>query len=103
MEKIRVLVGNHYQLHGHSNGAKYLKSFRTGWTFLDPNPDEVYDMITRILQLILLIISSCKLADLLRSWLFLQSNPASSLEQTVTTLGRKLTFAIFPFFFVEKW
>lgn len=66
MEKIRVLVGNHYQLHGHSNGASYLKSLRTGWTFLDPNPDEVYDMTTGFLQLILLIISSRKLADLPR-------------------------------------
>ena len=58
MEKIRVLVGNHYQLHGHSNGANYMKSLRTGWTFLNPNSDEVYDMTTSVLQLILLIISS---------------------------------------------
>ncbi len=41
MEKMRALVGVHYQLH--SNGADYLKSLRTNWTFLDPNPDEVYD------------------------------------------------------------
>ena len=65
IEKIQVLVGNHYQLHGHSNGANYLKSLWTGWTFLDPNPDELYDMTTSVLQLILLILSSRKLANLL--------------------------------------
>ena len=66
MEKIHVLVGNHYQLHSHSNGARYLKSLQTGWTFLNPNPDEIYDMTTGFLQLILLIISSQKLAHLPR-------------------------------------
>ncbi len=60
IEKMRVLVGIYYQLH--SNGADYLKSLWTNWTFLDPNPDEVYD--TSVLQLNLLILSSRKLADL---------------------------------------
>ncbi len=62
MEKIQILVEVHYQLH--SNGPDYLKSLRTNWTFLDSNPDEVYDKTTSILQLILLILSSWKLADL---------------------------------------
>ncbi len=60
MEKMRALVGVHYQLH--SNGADYLKSLRTNWTFLDPNPDKVYD--TSVLQFNLLMLSSRKLADL---------------------------------------
>ena len=47
IEKMQALVGVHYQLD--SNGADYLKTFRTNWTFLDPNPDEVYDKITTIL------------------------------------------------------
>ena len=66
MEKIRILVENHYQLHGHSNGANYLKSLQTGWISLDPNLDKVYDMTTSILQLILPIIYSQKLANLPR-------------------------------------
>ncbi len=41
IEKMQALIGVYYQLH--SNGADYLKSLRTNWTFLDPNPDEVYD------------------------------------------------------------
>ncbi len=60
MEKMQALVGVHYQLH--SNGADYLKSLRTNWTFLNSNPDEVYD--TSVLQLNLLMLSSQKLADL---------------------------------------
>ena len=64
MEKMQALVGVHYQLH--NNGADYLKTLRTNWTFLDPNPNEVYDKTTNILQLILLMLSSQKLADLLR-------------------------------------
>ncbi len=60
IEKIRALVGVHYQLH--SNGADYLKRLRTNWTFLDPNPDEVYD--TSVLQLNFLMLSNRKLADL---------------------------------------
>ena len=64
MEKMRALVGVHYQLH--SNGADYLKTLRTNWTFLDPNPNEVYDKTTSVLQLILLMLSSQKLADLPR-------------------------------------
>ncbi len=61
MEKMQALVEVHYQLH--SNGADYLKSLRTNWTFLDLNPNEVYD--TSVLQLNLLMLSSRKLADLL--------------------------------------
>ena len=63
MEKMQALVGVHYQLH--SNGADYLKTVRTNWTFLNPNLDEVYDKTTSVLQLILLMLSSRKLADLL--------------------------------------
>ncbi len=62
MEKMRALVRVHYQLH--NNKADYLKSLQTNWTFLDPNLDEVYDRTTSILQLILLRLSSRKLADL---------------------------------------
>ncbi len=42
MEKTRQLVAVHYQLG--SNGADYLKALREGWAFLDPNPDEVYNL-----------------------------------------------------------
>ena len=66
IEKIQALVGNHYQLHDHSKGANYLNFLQIGWIFLNPNPDELYDMTTSVLQLILLIISSWKLANLLR-------------------------------------
>ncbi len=62
MEKIRALVGVQYQLH--SNGADYLKSLWTHWTFLEPNPDEIYDRTTSVLPLNLLMLSSGKLADL---------------------------------------
>ena len=64
MEKMRALIGVYYQLH--SNEADYLKTFWTNWTFLDPNPDEVYDKTTSVPQLILLMLSGQKLADLLR-------------------------------------
>ena len=67
MEKIRVLVGNHYQLYGYSNGANYLNFLWIDWTFLNLNPDEVYNMTTSVLQLISLIISSQKLDNLLCS------------------------------------
>lgn len=66
MEKIYVLIGIHYQLCDHRNGANYVKSLQTGWTFFDPNPNKVYDMTSVFLQLILPIISSRKLADLPR-------------------------------------
>ena len=62
IEKIQTLVGVHYQLH--NNRADYLQTLRTNWTFLNPNPNEVYDKTTTILQFILLILSSQKLADL---------------------------------------
>ena len=62
IEKMQAWEGVHYQLH--SNGADYLKTLQTNWTFLDPNPDEVYDKTTSVLQLILLMLSSRKLADL---------------------------------------
>ena len=62
MEKMRVLIGVHYQLH--SNRADYLKILRTNLTFLDPKPDEVYNKITTVLQFILLMLSIRKLADL---------------------------------------
>ena len=65
IEKIQVLIGNHYQLHCYRNRANYLKSFWITWTFLDLNLDEVYDITISVLQLILLIISSQKLANLL--------------------------------------
>ena len=73
IEKIWALIGVHYQLH--NNVADYLKSFRTNSTFLNPNLDEVYDRTTGVLYLILLILSSWKLANLPHPWLFLQSNP----------------------------
>ena len=70
------LVGVYYQLH--NNGANYLRNLRTDLTFLNPNPDEVYDMITSILEFILLIVSGQKLADLPCLYLFLQSHLAFS-------------------------
>ncbi len=42
MKKIRQLLVVHYQ--SGSNGLNYLKSLREGWAFLDPNPDEVYNL-----------------------------------------------------------
>ena len=101
MEKMRALVGVHYQLH--NNEADYLKNLWTNWTFLDPNFDKVYDKTISVLQLILLMLSSQKLADLPYPWLFLSSNLFFSLEQTVTTLGKNLIHSIFSFFFIEKW
>ncbi len=62
MEKMRELVRVHYQLH--SNGPNYLKTIQTGWTFLDPNPDEVYVITISDLKLTLLTVSSQKTADL---------------------------------------
>lgn len=59
---MRELVRIHYQLH--SNRANYLKTLRTDWIFLDLKPEEVYDMTTNVLELILQIVSSQKLADL---------------------------------------
>ncbi len=41
MEKMRALRGVYDDLY--SNEADYLKSLRTNWTFLNPNPDEIYD------------------------------------------------------------
>ena len=64
MEKMQRLIGVHYQLH--SNEADYLKILQTNWTFFNPNPDEVYDKITSVLQLVLLTLSSQKLANLPR-------------------------------------
>ena len=64
MEKMRALVGVDYQLY--NNWADYLKTLRTNWTFLDPNPNEVYEKTTSVLQFILLMLSSQKLADLPR-------------------------------------
>lgn len=64
MEKMRALVGVYYRLH--SNGLDYLKTLWTNWIFLDTNPDEVYDKISSILQLNLLILFSRKLANLSR-------------------------------------
>ena len=40
MEKIRQLVGIHYQLD--RNGSRYLRNLREDWAFLDPNPNKVY-------------------------------------------------------------
>ncbi len=62
IEKMRGLVSVYYQLH--SNGPNYLKTLQTGWTFLDLNPDKVYDITICDLKLALLIISSWKMADL---------------------------------------
>ena len=56
IEKMQALVRVHYQLH--SNRADYLKTLETNDIFFDPNPDEVYDKTTSILQLILLILSN---------------------------------------------
>ena len=56
MEKMRVLVGVHYQLY--NNKVNYLMIFRTSWTFFDLNPNEIYDKTTSILQFILLTLSS---------------------------------------------
>ncbi len=61
MERMRGLVEVHYQLH--SNGPNYLKTFQTNWTFLDPNPNEVYDITTSDLKFTLLIVSNQKMAD----------------------------------------
>lgn len=63
IEKMQGLVAVHYQLY--SNAANYLIIFQTGWTFLDCNLDEVYNMTTSILKLILLIVSNWKLPNLL--------------------------------------
>ncbi len=98
---MQALVGVHYQLH--SNEVDYLKTLQTSQTILDLNYDEVYNKITSVLQLILLILSSRKLADLLHLWLFLQSNPFFSPEQIVIALGGNLTRLIFSLLFVEKW
>ena len=46
----------YYQLH--SNKADYLKSLWNNWSFLNLNPNEVYDKTISILQLILLMLSS---------------------------------------------
>lgn len=62
--KMQGLVGVYYQLY--RNGVNYLKILWIGWTFLNFNADEIYDMITSILELILLIVSSCKYANLPR-------------------------------------
>ncbi len=62
MEKMQTLVGESHELH--SNVTDYLKSLRTNLTILKPNPDEVYDRTTSVLQLIWLMLSSQKLADL---------------------------------------
>ncbi len=62
MEKMRGLVEIHYQLH--SNGPNYLKTLQISWTFLDPNPDKVYDITTNNLKLTLLTVLSRKIADL---------------------------------------
>ena len=62
IEKMRALVGVHYQLH--SNEADYLKSLWTNWIFLDLNLHMIYDKIISVLQLILLMLSSQKLANL---------------------------------------
>ena len=40
MEKIRQLVGIHYQLD--RNSSTYLRNLREDWAFLDPNSNEVY-------------------------------------------------------------
>lgn len=90
------MVGVFYQLH--SNEANCLKVLWMSWTFLDSNPDVIYDITNSILELILIIIFIRKLADLPYLWLFLQSNPASFLEQTVTTLGKNVTRHIISFF-----
>ena len=46
IEKIQALVGVSYLLH--SNETDYLKTLQINKTFLDLNPDEVYDKITTI-------------------------------------------------------
>lgn len=63
MEKMRVLVGIHYHLY--RNRTNYLKILQTGGIFLDLNPNEIYNMTTSVLELILLIVSCQKLANLL--------------------------------------
>ena len=62
IEKLQGLIGVYYQLY--SNGANYLKTIWTSWTFLNLNPDKVYNMTISVLELILLIVSSQKLANL---------------------------------------
>ncbi len=62
MEKMRGFIGVHYQLH--SNAPNYLKTLQTSWTYLDLNPDEVYDITTSNLKLTLLTVSCLKIADL---------------------------------------
>ena len=41
---MRELVEVYYQLHSRGNRANYLKFLQTGWTFLNPNPNEVKDV-----------------------------------------------------------
>ena len=65
IEKIRLLIKNQYGFHYYDNRANYLKFLQTGWILCDPNPNEVYEITINILQLILPILSSQKLADLL--------------------------------------
>lgn len=62
MEKMQALVGVHYQLH--SNNSDYLNTLWTNQIFFDPKSDEVYDRMTNILQLILLMLSNQKLHNL---------------------------------------
>lgn len=57
-----MLVEVYYQLY--SNKIDYLMTFLMNWTFFDPNFYEIYDKTTNILQVILLILSSRKLANL---------------------------------------
>ena len=62
IENMQVLVEVYYHLH--SNGTNYLKSLQINWTFLELNLDEVYDKTISVLQLILLMLFSQKLANL---------------------------------------
>lgn len=76
----------------HSNEVDYLKTFKTNLIFFDPNFIEIYNKITSVLLLILLILSSQKLADLPYLWLFLQSNLFSFLKEICITLGGNVSF-----------
>lgn len=62
MEKMQLLIRVYYQLY--NNKADYLKTFQTSLIFPDLNFNEIYNMTTSILDLILQILSSRKLADL---------------------------------------
>ena len=90
---MQALVRVHYQLH--SNRVEYLKTLWINQTFLDPNSDKIYDKITSVLQFILPMLSSQKLANLLylsiKSFFFSGAD-SYSLRQKLYTFHFLLLF-----------